>query len=53
MFFYFLPLNGTGKVEVAEGFTQALSPSFSLGINSDPDFLFFPVTSVTFSGLFL
>lgn len=48
MFFYFLPLNGTSKVEVAEGFTQALSPSFSLGISLAPDFLFFPVTSRNF-----
>lgn len=38
--FYFLSLNGTSRVEVAEGFTHALSLSFSLEINLAPKFWF-------------
>lgn len=38
--FYFLSLNGTSRVEAAEGFTHALSPSFSLAINLGLVFVF-------------
>lgn len=51
--FYFLSLNGTSRVEVVEGFTHALYPSFSLGINLAPNFFFSSNMFLTFPGLFL
>lgn len=51
--FYFLSLNGTSRVEIAEGFTHALSPFLSLGINLAPNFTFSSNMFLTFPALFL